>query len=214
MLDRLPDRGSVSYVPEDALPYPDAAIFYRKSRFSVLDSGEYWLSPTPDVPNSNGFAKHQLPRLVVWARFRDKAGDREPYFATTHFDNNTPSQALTAPLVKERTAPFAKTLPVVMLGDFNSKPGVEAWNTLTTDSGDGFAFRDTQAMADEWSVISNQEPTPSYDLADRIDHIFVAGDKTHWKAIRWHADLTVYGPKSRYPSDHFPIVAELEYANL
>ena len=58
-----------------------------------------------------------------------------------------------------------------------------------------------------------KQSAPTYALADRIDHIFVAGDKTKWSVLRWHADLTVYGPNSRYPSDHFPIVAELDYAS-
>lgn len=212
MLERLPGRGAISFAPEDAAPYPDAAIFYRKDRFSVIESGEYWLSPTPDVPNSNGFATPQLPRLLVWALLKDKAGDREIYFASTHFDNNTPSQAMSAPLVKERTAPFAQNTPVVVLGDFNSQPSDPAWDTLTTDAGHGFAFVDAQSIAAEWSVITNQEPPPSYDLADRIDHIFVAGNTTDWSASSWHADLTVYPPNDRYPSDHFPIVATLEYA--
>lgn len=211
-LDRLSGHSAIYFAPDDGLSYPDAAIFYRRSRFSVIESGEYWLSPTPDVPNSSGFAKPQLPRLVVWARLKDNAGDRELYFATTHFDNNTPSQAMSAPLVKERTKPFVGTLPVMLVGDFNSKPAVEAFQTLTTDAGDGFAFADTQPLAESWSTISNQDPAPSYDLADRIDHIFVAGDQTTWSVSRWQADLTVYPPNDRYPSDHFPIVAELDYA--
>jgi hypothetical protein len=49
------------------------------------------------------------------------------------------------------------------------------------------------------------------NLADRIDHIFLAGDGVTWSATDWLADLTVYGPNQRYPSDHFPVVAQVAF---
>ncbi|MCA9596575.1 MAG: endonuclease/exonuclease/phosphatase family protein [Myxococcales bacterium] len=206
----LSGHSAVYFAPEDALPYPDATIFYRTSRYELLDSGEYWLSPTPDVANSTGFSPPQLARLVVWAHFEDKAGGRDLYFATTHFDNNSPSQEKSAPLVKQRTLDWQAQYPAIVVGDFNSKPSSTAFQILTSDS-DGFAFVDSQSLAEEWSAVSNQDPTPSYDLTDRIDHIFLAGQDVSWTVKEWHPDLSVYGDKNRYPSDHFPIAATLDF---
>lgn len=208
VLAQTPGFGAVFFAPEEGLPYPDAMILYRQSRFQVLERGEYWLSPTPDKARSSGFASPQLPRLVVWARMLDSAGDREFYFATTHFDNNTPSQSLSAPLVKERTAPFAARMPVILVGDFNSQPADEAFATLTGDAG-GFRLIDTQGIAARWSVVTNQEPPPAYDLAGRIDHIFVAG--AAWRAESWSVDTTLYGPRLLPASDHFAMVARVAY---
>ena len=51
--------------------YIDAAIFYRDDLFHLLESGSIWLSPTPDVPFSEGFSKKQVaPRIWVWAQLR------------------------------------------------------------------------------------------------------------------------------------------------
>jgi endonuclease/exonuclease/phosphatase family metal-dependent hydrolase len=210
LLDRLPDRAALYFQEEGWPPYPDAAIYYRKSRFSVLESGQYWLSPTPDVPRSIGFASPQLPRLVYWARLLDRAGDREMFFASTHFDNNSPSQEKSAPLALERTAPFAAAMPVVFVGDFNAKPGSAAYQTLTEDSSQGFVFQNAYDLAPSPGIVENQDPDPVYDPASRIDHVFVAGAGVAWTAASWHADLTVYGAKNRYPSDHFPVVATLD----
>jgi endonuclease/exonuclease/phosphatase family metal-dependent hydrolase len=205
LLAAAPGRSAVFYNPEDGQPYPDATILYRSSRFTLIERGEYWLSPTPDEPSSTGFSSPQLPRLVVWAILRDWAGDRQLLFATTHFDNNSPSQELSAPLLLERTAPFIERYPVLVTGDFNSRPDSAAFATLTE------GLSDTQPLAREWEVVHNQTPAPDYDLARRIDHIFVAGKDVEWKVSRWAADLGVYGPNGRYPSDHFPIVAVVEY---
>ena len=60
-------------------------------------------------------------------------------------------------------------------------------------------------------IVTNQSPVPAYDVNDRIDHIFLAGEGVTWSARDWAVDLTVYGTKQRYPSDHFPVVAEVNF---
>ena len=210
VLAHAPGYSAVFYGSDTSLPYPDATILYRSSRFTVLEHGAYWLSPTPDVPLSMGFATPQLARLVVWARLLDTVRDRELYFATTHFDNNSPSQAMSAPLVQARAAPFVEQLPVIVVGDFNSRPDSTAYRILTSDSSHGFVFENAFDLT-SWHIVTNQTPEPAYDVNDRIDHIFLAGSAVHWSVSSWAADLTVYGAQQSYPSDHFPIVAEVDY---
>ena len=207
ILERAPGRAALYFAPEAGLPYPDATILYRTERFEVLEHGEYWLSPTPDEPRSTGFADPQLPRLLVWARFADLENGGELYFASTHFDNNTPSQELSAPLVKQRTFPHLEG-PVVVVGDFNAKPPSPAYGILTSQA-EGFAFVDTFDRAAEPGIVENQDPDPSYDVDSRIDHVFLAGTAADWSVETWFADLSVYGPNQRYPSDHFPIAVKL-----
>jgi endonuclease/exonuclease/phosphatase family metal-dependent hydrolase len=192
--------------------YPDAAIFYHKSRFEVVEKGFYWLGETPDTPWTGGWADTNLWRLVAWAHFRQKEDGREFYFASTHFDNNSPNQEMSAPVFLERSEPWANNMPAILVGDFNSKPGSEAFGILTggVEIG-GFSIVDSLTLADEWLVDSNQELAPPYDLANRIDHIFLAGSQVDWNVSRWLADLHVYGALDRYPSDHVPIVVELEF---
>src|SRR5690606_9112160 len=99
MLQLVDGFSSVYYAAADSnFTYPDAAILYRTERFDLVGSGEFWLSPTPDEPSSIGFSPPQVPRLVVWARLFDKQSDAELVFVSTHFDNNSPSQELSAPL--------------------------------------------------------------------------------------------------------------------
>jgi len=192
--------------------YPDATIFYRAERFRLEDNGYYWLSPTPDEPWSAGFADGlQLPRLVNWARFLDIDSGRSFYFITTHFDNNSPSQELSAPLLLERTAPLAERLPVLVTGDFNSQPADTAYRILTEGvAGSGFRLSNTFDMAEQWRVDSNLSPAPDYDTGSRIDHIFVAGDAS-FACPQWSADLHGYGQGGQYPSDHWPINATVSF---
>jgi len=214
ILAEAPGYSAIYFIPDSGttfVPYPDATILYRTSRFTVVEHGNYWLSPTPDTPFSTGFAKVQFARLVTWARLQDNDnGGRELYFATTHFDNNSPSQEKSAPLVQERTAPFVVKEPVIFVGDFNSRPDSTAYGILTTDSSQGFVFKNSFDMTHD-RIVTNQSPVPAYDTSDRIDHIFLAGNGVSWSVSDWLADLTIYGPNHKYPSDHFPVVAVVDY---
>ena len=192
---------------DDFATYSDAAILYRKSRFVVLDQGAIWLSPTPDIAYSNGFAKGgQLPRLMYWARLQDKLAQRTLVFASTHFDNNTPSQKLSAPLALARFAPMAAKEPLIFVGDFNSTPTSEAYAILAKGvDGKGFRLDNAFDLAAKWQVDSNRSPKPDYDVASRIDHIWLAG--ATFAVPEWHVDLHAYGDLAMWPSDHDPMVA-------
>lgn len=200
----IPDYTSLWFkAPDpDSLDYADAAIFYRSDMFEEQEHGFYWLSPNPDVPYSTGFATPQFARLVVWARLRALDGDAEFIFATTHFDNNSPSQELSAPLVLERTAALGDRWPVIMVGDFNSQPTDEAYTLLTG------AFTDTFELAGDWRSETNLDPKPTWDPTQRIDHMFVAG--APWQASDWTVDQWGYGPNLHETSDHFAISVQVE----
>jgi len=206
----LPGYTSIWFAKPDAmsLDYADAAIFYRSDKFTEVEHGFYWLSPTPDVPYSTGFSIPQFARMVTWARMKAVAEDHEFLFATTHFDNNSPSQEMSAPIVLERTAALASELPVIMVGDFNSRTDDLAYVRLTAgEGGAGPRFDDAFVLAGEWRSDSNLDPVPAYEPAQRIDHVFVAG--APWQARDWVVDLWGYGPTMHETSDHFAIAVEL-----
>ena len=103
----------------------------------------------------------------------------------------------------------ASTLPVILVGDFNSKPDTTAYATLVNGvDGQGFALKDAYPLALSHEVLHNQAQDPLYDPAQRIDHIFLGGPSP-WHVSRWRVDLFQYGARQRYPSDHFAISAAL-----
>jgi len=202
---RAPGYGAVYFSdPERRLlvDYPDAALYYRESLFELRESGVYWLSETPDVPWSGGWANAQIWRLVAWARLRYRPDGRELYAATVHVDNNHPNQEKSAPLMLGRTAAFAATIPAILVGDFNSKPGSTAYAALAA------GLTDAYEAAEKRDVLHDEAQAPAYDAAQRIDHIFLSGPRPI-RVTRWSVDLFRYGAQRRYPSDHFAISARI-----
>ena len=58
-------------------------IFYKTDKFEVLESGSFWYSETPNVPNTK-FSDSYSPRMCNWAHFRVKATGKEFF----HFNSN------------------------------------------------------------------------------------------------------------------------------
>jgi len=212
MVALLPHPYAAIYWPgnDDLNAYPDATVLYRTDRFELLDHGFFWLSPTPDVPGSKGFAASQLIRLVTWTRLKRLADGRELTFATTHFDNNQPSQPLSAPVLLERAEPWAAAGPTVVVGDFNSKPDSPAYQTLVGGvDGQGFHFENAYDLAAGRDLDANLAPPPPWAPENRIDHVFLAG--AAWTCPRWVVDLHKYGEDVLFPSDHRAILAECSF---
>ena len=63
-----------------------SAIFYRKDRFTILKSGDFWLSETPDQP-SKGWDATCCNRICSWVQATDKQSGKSFYFFSAHFDH-------------------------------------------------------------------------------------------------------------------------------
>lgn len=207
---RVPGYGTIYLVDENAPlfdEYADALIFYRASRYELVRQGFYFLSDTPDEYWSSGWSESQFWRLVAWAHLRQREDGRDFYFATTHVDNNPPNQVNSAPVILDKTASWAKTMPSLVVGDFNSKPDSEAYRILTQGAvPGGFRLFDTHDFAQTTGTVHNRDTPPGYDPSARIDHIFVASPNT-WSCSDWTVDQYVYGPGQQEPSDHYAIIA-------
>ena len=209
LLDLNPEYEALFY-SDETIDYADATIWWRADRYELIDSGFYWLSPTPDVPLSVGFSPPQLARMVAWAQLRELSTEAELLFVDTHFDNNSPSQELSAPLLLERTEAQAGPLPIIVVGDFNSRPDTTAYAILSGGVAPGeFALTNSFDLAQDWSVDSNEDPVPAYDPAIRIDHMWVAGGE--WSVPWWVVDTWIYGANDLHTSDHFAMATELHF---
>ena len=86
-------------------------IFYKTDKFEVLESGSFWYSETPNVPNTK-FSDSYSPRMCNWAHFRVKATGKEFFHFNSHFDHiGTVARAESAKLLIEKVAEIAGKTP-------------------------------------------------------------------------------------------------------
>ncbi len=177
-----------------------SAILYRKARFEVLTNDTFWLSETPEVRGSLGWDA-RYPRIVTWAKLRDRESGRLLVHFNTHFDHaGVVARRESARLLRSRIETIAGDAPFVITGDFNATPDSEPYRIITADP----RLRDAYAI----SRCPHHGPTGTWnafkaiEAGHRIDFVFVSPGLE----VLQHAALsdTFDG---RFPSDHLPVIA-------
>ena len=176
-------------------------VFYLRDELKVIESGDFWLSDTPDVAGSITWG-NLYPRMVTWALFERIADGRHFYFFNTHLpyrDEDEPIRERGATLLLKRLSALPGEVPVVVTGDFNTGPESRVHALLAGDLADAWE-RGTQRGGPEATFHAF-----SGNADRRIDWILVRGFDVGPVA-------TVTDQKNgRYPSDHFPVMAELRW---
>lgn len=181
-------------------------IFYKTEKFEVLKDGMFWLSETPNIPNSKGWDAYSV-RVCVWAQFKDKTTGKEFYHFNTHFDHiGVEAKRQSATLLLQKIKDIAGDSPCFVTGDFNSNQKTVAYNTLVTSN----TIVDSRGKAEkrtneDWPTFNDYKliSTPAAN-ATRIDHVFINAKGTRVKS--W--EIVNKDFKGKYPSDHFPIIVE------
>lgn len=205
---RLPEMDSYGVGRDDGQQGGEMVpVFYRKTRFELLDKGVFWLSETPDKPGKGWDAA--LPRIACWVQLRDRETKQKLYVLNTHFDHRgrearEQSAALLAKQVRTRFADH----PVILLGDLNSPPESAAYKTLAAVTRDPPLLRD--AYVHSQTKVQGGDSTwngfQKIVAGARIDYVFATASITikQFKTLEDQRD-------GRFPSDHLPIVVEAEW---
>lgn len=185
------------------------AIWYRRDRIALRRHGTFWLSDAPEKKGSNSW-KSMAPRQCTWARLSCRNCGTEFAVFNTHFDHRNPeARKRSAALVGERIRAMQKKgIPCVLLGDLNMAPDHP---DLTTLFGPAAADRPAAPLIDTWPAARERTGAPGtgnwftdYVGTRRIDHIAVPYGTIVDRVV---TDNTK--KDDRYPSDHFPVRADL-----
>ena len=206
------------------------AIFYKKDQLKLLDSGNFWLSETPEKPGLGWDAA--CIRICTWGKFQVNAKKKRDravfYFFNLHMDHvGIVARREAAKLVVERIREIAQGAPVILTGDFNVDQTNEIYN-IFTDSG---LLKDSYEAA---GIRFAENGTfnafkTEYFTTSRIDHVFVSpstkveaygvltnsywtknevSDKT-MKASDAPQEIWFSNTTRRNPSDHYPVFVRI-----
>lgn len=180
-----------------------SAIFYKKDRFKLLNSGDFWLSQTPDKPTL-GWDAQCCKRICSWGKFNDLKTRKEFYFFSVHFDHQgKEARRQSGYLMVQKIKEIAGKLPVICVGDFNSTPETEQIVTMQTILNDSREITKEPPYGPMGTTNGFRFEAPR-DF--RIDYIFVS---SNFRVQKYGVLTDSY--EQRYPSDHFPIMSEIVF---
>ncbi|MBN1124559.1 MAG: endonuclease/exonuclease/phosphatase family protein [Sedimentisphaerales bacterium] len=192
-------------------------ILYRKDRFTMDTSGTFWLSDTPEVPASRSWG-NSIPRICTWARLVDKKTKKAFYAYNVHLDHQSqPSREKSVVLLSRRIADREKkNEPFFLTGDFNAGEDNLAIQYLKGDAYLAEVGTTPQIMIDTFRVLHpNDKEVGTFNGftgrkdGDKIDYIFTSSEMEVVEAAIHRTNQ-----EERYPSDHFPVSAKLQFITL
>lgn len=198
-----------------------AAIFYDTKKFDLLDSGNFWLSETPDQPSFGWDAACR--RICTWGKFRHKSSGFTFVYFNLHMDHKgVVARRESCNLIFSKIKAFPQKLPVILSGDFNIDQMDEGYKLLQNSG----IMKDSYTMAGLRDITTPTYNGYNYKRADkstdgnftRIDHIFLSPE---FKVTTYRVPVDTYTTKEtdgtdkvRTPSDHFPVVLKLSVPTL
>lgn len=178
-----------------------SAIFFKAEKFELLKEGTFWLSTTPDVPGKGWDADY--PRVCTYGKFKNKTTGKEFWVFNSHFDHvGVEARRNSVKLIHEKIEELNREqLPVILMGDLNLEPETAEIQFLEEH------YKDSKKISNlvfgpEGTFNAYQFEKP---VTRRIDYIFVS-EGVHVKKYAVLSD----NKDLRYPSDHLPVLVELE----
>jgi endonuclease/exonuclease/phosphatase family metal-dependent hydrolase len=180
-----------------------SAVFYKQNKFTILKSGNFWMSTITDRPNKGWDAA--LPRICTWVQFKETKTGFTFYFFNLHMDHiGVVARHESARLVLQKIRQMAGKMPTILTGDFNVDQTSDSY-TVINNSG---LLKDSYVLSPVKLAPSNTFNGFDANTAGdkRIDHIFVTKD---FKVQRYGILTNTYHGKT--PSDHYPVVAVMTH---
>jgi endonuclease/exonuclease/phosphatase family metal-dependent hydrolase len=179
-----------------------SCIYYRNDKYQLLETATFWLSSTPDEPSKGWDAA--LNRVCTYGLFKNKKTKQKIWVFNTHFDHVGKTARLeSAKLIFQKINQInQKGFPVILSGDFNSKPEeapAQYLQSVMQNSREKSLI--VHGNADTWNAFRfNEKPNGC------IDYIFL-NPNNKLTALKFATITDSY--EMKYLSDHFPILATL-----
>lgn len=180
------------------------SIFVDRERFAVERHGDFWICESPLQAGIKGWDA-ALPRLCTWVVLREKTTSTRFVVFNTHLDHQgTRAREEGAKLIVERLKTFP-AMPKLVLGDFNADESSPAIATMKASG-----LRDSyRALNPDDTSAGTFHAFRGKPVGGKIDYVFCDG---LWEVRR--AEIVRAKRDGRYPSDHFPVIAELKMLPL
>jgi endonuclease/exonuclease/phosphatase family metal-dependent hydrolase len=201
----------------NTFPHDFNTILFDPERLEPLDSAGFWLSETPEKHSRSW--ETSVARSATWTLFRVLDSGFTFLHLNTHLDHvSAPARREGSKLIVKRIAGISErtgtSLPVIVTGDFNSRPGNRTHRNFT-ESG----FVDTYLAAGNEDGANTFHAFQGTDFRDtdpdreplRIDWIFLKDPEGRLRIRSQRIIRDADESQGLYPSDHYPIMVELEY---
>lgn len=200
--EHLPDYAYIGVGRDDGKQKGEySPILYDTTRFELVRTNTFWLSPTPEKVSKGWDAA--LERICTYGLFKELKTGKELYVFNTHFDHiGTEARKQSVNLIlRQIKAVNKQNLPVVVTGDFNLEPDSQPIQLMQAGMTDAQEATQ-QPFYGPTGTFNGFDPDMVLDR--RIDYIFVGNLQ-----VQRYLHIDDRMANNMHISDHLPVLAEL-----
>ena len=197
LCDNLNQYDSIIMYRDTAVNSEGCPIFYQTDLYTLIDSGSFWLSETPDKMSKNWNSSQY--RVCSYVILKDNASEKEFAVFNTHLDHASNAAKINGiKLIMSKISEYG-TLPIVLMGDFNSNEDSKTYEIATEtllDTKYQTPNTMTSCTYQNWGKSLNRKC---------IDYILISD--TGFTVNSYKVITDTYN--GVYASDHFPVSVSL-----
>ena len=178
------------------------AIYFDTTRYVLLKNSTFWLSETPDTISVGWDAA--LERICTYGLFKDRITKEEFLVFNTHFDHiGVVAREKSSELILKRINKINRqTLPVILMGDFNSIPNSSPVKEIKTELSDALQISLEKLQGPRGTFNGFNKDLP---IEKRIDYIF-----TNDLKVLSYTHINDRLNNNRHISDHLPVMIKIQ----
>ena len=178
------------------------AIYFDTTRYVLLKNSTFWLSETPDTISVGWDAA--LERICTYGLFKDRITKEELLVFNTHFDHiGVVAREKSSELILRRINKINhQSLPVILMGDFNSIPNSSPVKEIKTELSDALQISLEKLQGPRGTFNGFNEDLP---IEKRIDYIF-----TNDLKVLSYTHINDRLNNNRHISDHLPVMIKIQ----
>ena len=178
------------------------AIYFDTTRYVLLKNSTFWLSETPDTISVWWDAA--LERICTYGLFKDRITKIIFWVFNTHFDHiGVVAREKSSELILKRINKINhQSLPVILMGDFNSIPNSSPVKEIKTELSDALQISLEKLQGPRGTFNGFNEDLP---IEKRIDYIF-----TNDLKVLSYTHINDRLNNNRHISDHLPVMIKIQ----
>ncbi len=183
------------------------AVFWNKSKFSLIEKNTFWLSETPNKESKYTYTDENgkkceagCNRICTYVVLLDNETKQKLVFLNTHLDNASEQSAdfgasVVLNKIDEFKTKYGNGVNIILTGDFNENQNGKAYKLVCDKLNDCTLDSKKIATFQEWGYCSTEN--------EPIDFIFTSGSGSNYTVLN--------NLNGGYISDHYGVYSNVDF---
>ena len=181
------------------------ALIYKKERFEIVESHNFWMSETPELM-SKGWDEERFYRGGFCVIMKDKTTGKKFFLMHSHFPLGKVARARAADVAIAMEKKYNKKgLPSFLIGDLNNRPDSEGSQILRTYWTDSFIALPQELKEGSEGTFNGVKINRDMNTSPRIDYVYFRNTDAPLKYGCFNNKYDGF-----WPSDHCAVYVEIK----